>query len=132
MEQQLRALSDELGPLTGVKKLYQAAKRQGIDVTEKQVKTFISQRGVKQQLAKPMPSKGKTAAAGKSKEYSRWMADLIQMRQSKQTHTPSVHRGSSRRSGSLTAPSRAYRHCVRASHRFLALRKVPLRVGVRR
>ena len=59
--------------------LWLAARRAGLDVTKKQVTTFVRKRGEKQVFQPLQPARGKTVAAGAETTYQ---MDLVDMRNS--------------------------------------------------
>ena len=69
----LRELRDELGD-PGIAPLWPAAKRKGLNVTQKQVESFVKQKGEKQIFQAVQPAKGKTVSESLD---ARWMMDLI-------------------------------------------------------
>ena len=81
---ELETLSKKLGRLKGAAALYKEAKKAGIDVTQAQVKDFVSGIGQKQVLSQSQPSLGKSATSTIEGDGSMWQADLIQFRFSAQ------------------------------------------------
>ena len=81
---ELEDLSKKVGRLKGAQKLYQEARKKGIDATTTQVKDFVEGIGQKQVLSQSQPSIGKSATTTISKEGSRFQCDLLQIRFSAQ------------------------------------------------
>ena len=81
---ELEDLSKKVGRLKGVHKLYQEARKKGIDVTKAQVKDFVEGIGQKQVLSQSQPSLGQSATTTIAKEGSRFQCDLLQIRFSAQ------------------------------------------------
>ena len=80
----LEDLSKKLGRLKGVEKLYQEARKAGINASKAQVKDYVAGNCQKQVLAQSQPSLGKSATAAIANEGSRFQIDLIQFRFSSQ------------------------------------------------
>ncbi len=70
---ELRQLSSELGN-PGVTPLWLAVQRKGLNVTKKQVESFVRQKGEKQIFQAVQPSKGKSVSESLD---ARWQMDLI-------------------------------------------------------
>ena len=73
----LQELSDKLGK-PGALKLFLAAKKQGLDVTKKQVEEFVKSQGERQVFQRLQRSQGKTIAGDTG---DRWQMDLIDLKQ---------------------------------------------------
>ena len=73
----LKELSDKLGK-PGALKLFLAAKKQGLDVTKKQVEEFVKSQSERQVFQRLQRSQGKTIAGDTS---DRWQMDLIDLKQ---------------------------------------------------
>ena len=71
----LFALNDELS-FPGARKLYLAAKKRGLNVTQQQAKLIAERNPGNQVIAPFQPSKGKTAAENID---ARWQADLAEV-----------------------------------------------------
>ena len=72
----LEALNDELG-FPGARKLYLAAKKRGLNVTQQQAKQ-VTERNVGSHVVAPLqPSRGKTAAENLD---ARWQMDLADVK----------------------------------------------------
>ncbi len=72
-ERQLAQLSNDLGH-PGSVPLWLAVKKKGLDLTRKQVETYVKAKGSKQIFQAVQPARGKTVAESLD---SRWMMDLI-------------------------------------------------------
>ena len=75
----MEALYEQLGR-PGARALFLAAKRQGLNVSEKQVKTFLATRAEKQQFQAPERSKGKIASETLN---ARYQMDIMDTRRQK-------------------------------------------------
>ena len=71
----LFALNDELS-FPGARKLYLAAKKRGLNVTQQQAKLIAERNPGNQTIAPLQPSKGKTAAENLD---ARWQMDLAEV-----------------------------------------------------
>jgi hypothetical protein len=72
----LRKISNDLGN-PGVQALWLAVRRNGINVTKKQVEAFVKQKGEKQIFSAVQPSKGKTVSESLD---ARWQMDLADLK----------------------------------------------------
>ena len=68
----MQELSDKLGK-PGALKLYLAARKQGLDVTKKQVEAFVESQGERQVFQRLQRSQGKTVAGDTG---DRWQLDF--------------------------------------------------------
>ena len=76
--EQLKEVARELGN-PGLEKLWKAVKKQGIEVSKEQLRSYLAKQGQKQLFLPPPSSKGKTAAEGAG---TRAQCDLIDLKYS--------------------------------------------------
>ena len=72
MDRQLAQLSNDLGH-PGIAPLWLAVKKRGLNLTRKQVETYVKAKGSKQIFQAVQPARGKTVAESLD---SRWMMDF--------------------------------------------------------
>ena len=74
--EQAKELAQQLGN-PGLEKLWKAVKKQGIEVSKEQLRSYLAKQGQKQLFLPPPSSKGKTAAEGAG---TRAQCDLIDLK----------------------------------------------------
>ena len=93
---ELEKLSKRVGRLTGVEKLWTAARKKGLDqqgLTKQQVKDFVAAQGPKQRIGRTQgaPAEGKSAAPGPKGNKARIQIDLIQFARSSQQNDEAAY-----------------------------------------